>query len=200
MKKIISISVLLSLLSIFSIAHTASAQLRIGTNFGFNFSNMVLSDEGGVGTYDTKFGARWGISAKYEIKEYLDIVGSVLYSVKGFVSENGIVTDRHFNYIEVPVQVMLKKPLSPKIKLMGIGGLYAGLGISGVYDPFSKDGLGYNPIDFGLILGTGVEIKERFQVRLAFEPGLADLAISEENTTLLNQVITLDFACFFGKK
>ncbi|MCI4666974.1 MAG: PorT family protein [Bacteroidia bacterium] len=188
-----------SLLFVLGLQST-QAQLQFGPHLGFNYANVISQSEGGFGIFEPKLGIRIGGSARYTISERTEVSGSLIYSVKGYTRENTLINYYHINYIELPVQVALKKSLTDKVKLMGFAGSYLGVGISGVFDPFKSDGLGYSPIDLGFILGAGVEFFDKLQARLSFEPGIIDLAMSDPEFTLVNQAITLDFVYFFGNR
>ena len=191
------------------------AQIRFGVKGGLNFAkvldktnNRTYSDD-----YKSKIGFNLGVTAEYSISEKFAIEPGVLFSTKGFKMENSVPASINLNYLEVPINAIFKIELS-SAKILFIAGPYLGYALSGkikASEPILGDnedskeqkvviGTDIKALDFGLNVGTGVEIKD-ITASLQYGYGLANLSFQSENERKLkNRVLGISLGYKFGGK
>ena len=192
------------------------AQIKFGVKGGLNYANMLDKNNNRTYSddYQAKIGFNLGVTAEYSISEKFAIEPGLLFSTKGYKLENsGITGSVNLNYLEVPINAIYKIEFS-NAKILIIAGPYLGYAVSGKMKA-SEPVLGVNedskeqkvvigtdikPLDFGLNIGAGVEIKD-ITVSLQYGYGLANLSIhSESETELKNRVLGISIGYKFGGK
>ncbi len=192
------------------------AQIKFGVKGGLNFANVLdktnnrtYSDD-----YKSKIGFNLGVTAEYSISEKFAIEPGLLFSTKGYkLEDSGITGSINLNYLEVPINAIYKIEFS-NAKILIIAGPYLGYAISGKMKA-SEPVLGVNEdskeqkveigtdikaLDFGLNIGTGVEIKD-ITICLQYGYGLSNLSIHPENEAKLkNRILGISLGYKFGGK
>jgi hypothetical protein len=191
------------------------AQIKFGVKGGLNFAkvldktnNRTYSDD-----YKSKIGFHLGATAEYSISEKFAIESGLLFSTKGFKMENSVPASISLNYLEVPINAIYKIELS-SAKILIIAGPYLGYALSGkikASEPILGDnedskeqkleiGTDIKALDFGLNVGTGVEIKD-ITASLQYGYGLANLSFhSEIETKFKNRVLGISIGYKFSGK
>ncbi len=181
-------------------AFGASAQdLRWGATGALNFSWVHTSE---MNSSDSYIGFHAGVKAEMDFSHiiadgfYLD--GRFLYSLKG-----GDWAGFHQNlgYVEIPISLGYRLPVSSEVSLMGGLGPYFGLGVIGknvvsVGDTKTKTDLfgnAYKRFDFGLGYQLGVEVWDQWQFFLGFEHSLLNIAKSDYDSAGGAKVRPLNF-------
>ena len=193
------------------------AQIKFGVKGGLNYANML--DKTNTRTYSAdykaKIGFNMGVTAEYSISEKFAIEPGLLFSTKGTKDKStGTKTSLNLNYLEIPINAIYKIELSSSSKILINAGPYFGYAISGKMKA-SEPVLGVNedskeqkvvigtdikPLDFGLNIGAGVEIKD-ITVSLQYGYGLANLTLHSENDAKLkNRVLGISIGYKFGGK
>jgi len=192
------------------------AQIKFGVKGGLNYANMLDKNNNRTYSddYQAKIGFNLGVTAEYSISEKFAIEPGLLFSTKGYKLENsGITGSVNLNYLEVPINAIYKIEFS-NAKILIIAGPYLGYAVSGKMKA-SEPVLGVNedskeqkvvigtdikPLDFGLNIGAGVEIKD-ITVSLQYGYGLANLTLHSENDAKLkNRVLGISIGYKFGGK
>lgn len=168
------------------VAFGASAQdLRWGATGALNFSWVHTTQKNSSDSY---IGFHAGVKAEMDFSHiitdgfYLD--GRFIYTLKG-----GAWSGFHQNlgYLEIPVTLGYRLPVSGDVSLIGGLGPYFGLGVIGknvvsVGDTKTKTDLfgnAYKRFDFGLNYQLGVEVWDQWQFFLGFEHSLLNIAKSD---------------------
>jgi len=218
MKKGISLFTLMLLLFVTT---QSFAQLKFGVKAGLNLANMVNKDKDETYSkdYKSKIGFHLGATAEISISEKFAIEPGLLFSTKGFkIEESGVKMTFNLNYLEIPINAVYKIDLG-SAKILINAGPYLGYAISGKAKA-DKAVLGDNgdskeqkieigndkeksdikPLDFGLNIGAGVEIKG-ITIGLQYGLGLANLSPYTDNDAKMNnKVIGISVGYKFGGK
>ena len=191
------------------------AQIKFGVKGGLNFAkvldktnNRTYSDD-----YKSKIGFNLGVTAEYSISQKFAIEPGLLFSTKGCKMENSVPGSINLNYLEVPINAIFKIELS-SARILFIAGPYLGYALSGkikASEPILGDnedskeqkviiGTDIKALDFGLNVGTGVEIKD-ITASLQYGYGLANLTLHPENEAKLkNRILGISLGYKFGGK
>lgn len=216
-------------LLIFAIMFTLSTESyaqTFGVKGGLNLSNMHSKDDDE--TYDDNFkmnpGFHLGATAEFPITEMFSFETGLLLSTKGtkvsdkyesnsvtYESSKGKI---NLFYLDIPLTSKATYDLSGT-KIYGVFGPYLGIGLSGKYkyeetgsttttqdvkwgQSSSDDDL--KRFDYGLIFGTGVEIKT-IQIGLSYGIGLANISSNFSNgMKIKNRVLEISAGYKFGGK
>lgn len=167
-------------------ATTISAQeLRWGPTAALNLSWLNSKNINS----DAYVGFRLGVKAELDFQDIITdgffLEGKFLYNLKG-----GAWKDSHANlgYLEIPVNLGYRLPLSDEVSLMGSLGPYFGLGVLGKGvakvngDKIKTDifGSDYKRFDFGLNYNLGVELWNKWQFFIGVEHSLINMAKTGE--------------------
>lgn len=178
MKKIFSLVVAMVL----SIGATVSAQSIQGELvLGLNIADVDAS-----GT-SSRVGFNAGVRGTYAFQSQRKGVyanGAMLLSLKGMKVEK--YTFNPF-YLEIPVHLGYKYPITSSVAIFGEFGPYFGIGLFGTVegeDVFCEDG--YNRFDVGLGLRTGFEFNRKWNASIGYDFGLVDVidGVSAKNTNV----------------
>jgi hypothetical protein len=206
----------LLLLFAFSILFTqtsfAQMKIRLGATAGANFATLYEKDT----DYDLKTGFRGGLVADFGLHKAFSIVPEVLFSQKGWKyigkdAYEGYSQTATVNYVEVPVSLVLKLNFSRSTRVTLFPAFYAAYAITGNAKEVQKDvststgkinfGKGadeMNPLDMGLNLGLGLEVKSVF-FRFQLHGGLKNLNNGGKEYTSQNSAVSLSLGYFFIK-
>lgn len=170
-------------------ALSVSAQdLRWGPTAGLNMSWVNFKD---IQKSDCYIGFQLGVKAELDFADvitdgfYLD--GKFLYNLKG-----GSWKDSHVNlgYLEIPINLGYRYPVSQSVSLMGGLGPYIGFGILGKGVAKAEGqkvktdlfGQSYKRFDFGLNYNLGVELWNQWQFFIGIEHSLVNMAKTSKIT------------------
>lgn len=197
MKKIL---VLFALLAVTLTGVQAQSNLRWGVTGGLNVSHF--SPDG----FENKAGFHLGAKAELGFPDALD----GLYMDFGLAHLEGLKVDGDEGevkftpyYLEIPVHVGYKFPVSSKCTLFANAGPYLSIGMFGKSkvevkdetektDFFGNDGA--DRFDFGLGLKAGVELNQKYQISLGYDWGLIDI---EDDLDSKNGNMMLSLTYFF---
>ncbi|GAP71191.1 hypothetical protein SAMD00024442_1_4 [Candidatus Symbiothrix dinenymphae] len=168
---------------------------------------------------DATFGFQAGLIVDFPLSESFSLVPELLYAQRGAdfsdIAVSGTSTIMTLNYLQLPVNVMYKKEMTPSSNFLLFAGVYAGYGIDGksevenysdgeysVDDGSSGDlkfGSGedeINPLDFGINAGLGFLFGDIFFVKMQLSKGVTNISNSP-NTTITNFRYGIDIGFFF---
>jgi hypothetical protein len=206
--KTIQRSMLLALTILFT--QPSFAQFRLGPTAGFNFSTIIQNDV----ENDFVFGLRGGLTFDLGIAKFFSVVPEVLYSQLGWKylgtdESDGIDETGRLNYIQVPLNLVFKLKMGSNARFLIFTGAYGGYAIGGDIK-LKKDGeviqsgkiqfgtepRQVNPLDIGLNLGLGVQIKSFF-MKLQYNIGINNMSnIKQDPMTNAGLAFTLGYFIF----
>jgi hypothetical protein len=184
------------------IAQTASAQLSIAPEVGFQMTN-VRAKIGGTKVDDIKMkaGFRAGANLDLGITEHLHLQAGVFYSAMGYKTDEmlgGIVpkSTNSFNYLQVPVYINYMTGEDGGNRFFVGVGPYLGYAIGGNTKPDggdkedieigtdeTKDDL--KPMDFGVNINAGYMLSMGAYVRAHYSMGLSNNAPGGDSDNFL---------------
>lgn len=198
MKKIFSVSLLVIGFLLNSVAEAQVPRpITLGAKAGVALSTTSVDEYDMTVGFDVGAVVDFNFSRNLFVRTGLDFVmkGAKLdlYTGKmvGTVAEyNNKYTRVHLNYLQLPLMVGYRTPVSPGVFVYASGGVYGSYGIwaSGKYrystnlieekneniDYDSFDDLQLKKFDFGLVGAIGVEY-DRYSVNIGYEYGLLNL-------------------------
>ena len=184
-----SVLLLIVLSLLLSGSASGRGKIRIGATAGFNFAG--ISDEEESSDYMTGF--RGGAIVDFGLGRFFSIVPEALFSQRGWQyigvgEEKGITQTATLNYLEIPVNFTGKFKLRGETKITTFTGFYFAHAFSGKLKQ-EEEGVGkttqkiplgdgkedVSPLDMGLNLGFGLELKHVF-FRLQFIFGVMNIS------------------------
>ena len=210
-------------LSLLGIGSMASAQVKITGQAGLNFASVSTDDSDAAELLGSKLGFSIGAQIEKDINDKLYFTAGANYSSKGNSVE--FVTDipgffkievtgtTSLNYLEIPINLGFR--IGDRVTLQA--GPYIGFlaGVSNYYkttetdyitgetvtaEETDNDKSGISSTDFGLNLGSGINLSESFAIRLNYGFGMADLNDDASSTYYLkNNVTSVGIAYTFKK-
>jgi opacity protein-like surface antigen len=198
---------------ILTLALESTAQ-TFGVKAGLNLANMLAKDD--EGKFDTKMisGINFGVSAEFPITEMFSFETGLQLSGKGtkqtYATTYTEVEGKYkLLYIDIPLTAKARYDLNG-IKIYGVLGPYIGIGLSGQrYDSGAGTDVNWGSdsenddlkrLDFGLLIGGGVEIKS-IQIGLTYGLGFANISsYTAYETKISNRVLGLSVGYMFGRK
>lgn len=201
MKKKTVLSVVLLLVSIFTI----QAQITLGPKIGLSYSTFKGDFE------NTKFmpGAYFGGMVNYEIHDLYSFQSGLFLSGKGATLEYSEEDDDQMliSYLEIPFNSLFTVPAGSGI-LQLFAGPYIGFALSGRYKYLedennlieklqigTSDSDEIKPFDLGINFGVGF-LFEGFEVQGAYSRSISNVS-SLPIDKLYNNVVTISMAYFF---
>jgi hypothetical protein len=214
---------LLIVVILFTLASESYSQ--IGVKAGLNLSNMLIKDDYGTYSDESKMnpGFHVGATAEFPITEMISIETGLFLSTKGVkMSEKDI--DYEYNskanlfYIDVPLTVKAYINVGGS-RIYGAIGPYIGMGISGktTYE-YKETGVptetdtetiswgsdaendDLKRLDYGLTAGAGVEINS-IQIGVSYGFGLANISsYTGDGDIVNNRVLGISLGYKFGGK
>jgi len=174
------------------IAHTSFAQFRLGPSVGFNMSTTVEDGE----VNDIIIGLRAGLTMDIGIAKWFSIVPEVNFSQMGYqLADEDYTQTLRLNYIQVPLNLVFKIG-GAHTKFLVFTGAYGAYAIGGNMKNKPEGGdvtkktlkeldlLGtkegqINPLDIGINLGLGMEIKSIY-FKLQYNAGLNNMSNNKD--------------------
>jgi len=194
MKKVLS-----TLITIFVINATASAQVRFGIKGGLNLANV--SSTPASSDIKSLLAFHGGIVLDAPISESISIQPNLLFSQKGFSTTLlGSDVKATTNYIELPINFLYHAS-----DAFSIGaGPYLGYLLSGTVSSggqsnsitFDNDSKRF---DYGINFTAGFELIAGLTISANYSLGLANLS-NDSNSTAKNKVIGVSLTKFFGSR
>lgn len=202
------------------VATPTFAQVKFGLKGGLNLTNMLAKDnnENLSKDYKVKMGFHLGATATFSISKKFGLESGILFSTKGFKAESlNIKRTVHVNYLELPILAVYKIDLG-RANLLIHAGPYFGYALSGKLKT-DKPVLGPNnnakeedlkigtdklkddirPLDWGLNIGTGVEINN-ITVGIQYGAGIANISAYTDNKTVIkNSAFYVSLGYKFGR-
>ena len=203
-----SMIILLSVL--FTVTAFGQMKIRYGATVGANFAGLYEEKE----MSDIKTGLRAGGVVDFGLHKNFSIVTEVLYSQRGWKyfgtgDEEGITRTASLNYVEVPINLTLKIGLGKSTKVTLFPGFYAGYALTAKMKkeekgagkatgkiPLGKGVDDFNPLDMGMNLGLGLEVKHVF-FKIQLHPGIKNLS-NDKNYSSSNSAISLSLGYFIN--
>jgi len=187
-------AILFSVIILFSLNATAQdIPLRFGVKAGANLSTFT----GDLDDLDAKFGFNIGVTVDYSITENIYLSSGLEFTNKGAKAEydfRPVDGDKYdvtmtANYLQLPIHIGYKLPISEGVIINFHGGPYLAYGIGGKTkfeygnktekeNTFGDDG--FKRFDFGLGLGAGVEFGN-INVGLGYDFGLVNIADDDDD-------------------
>lgn len=196
------------------ITMTVGAQIRFGVKAGGNFSMLYVSgDNKGLNgdQYNGRFSYHFGGLMEYSFTDMFSIQPELMYLNHGanLKSENSMaMKDGHItlNTIQLPVNAKATFNLK-KTKLFVYAGPYVAFNVYGklagtmndgtsVDESLFSDGSDIKRLDYGVGLGVGLELNNKFTVSLGNQIGLRDIN-GAEGAQMKAGNITLSAGWFF---
>jgi hypothetical protein len=192
MKKII-----LSLSLLVGVVGAASAQdIRFGVKAGVNYSTITADNTDGI---QSKIGLQAGGLVNFGLSDLISIQPEVLYSQKGYQSEEDSDVKVKMNYIDIPVMVKVNAgglffEAGPQL------GILAGAKLTdGSTDVDIKEGL--NTVDFGYAVGLGYQLESGPMLGLRYNGGISNISKNgSDDDKARNSAFQLYVGYVFGGK
>ncbi len=161
----------------------AQDKIQFGVRAGMNISS--LSGEGND-DLDSRIGYHVGAVMDWNVAENLYVQPGLFFTTRGAKKEDWKM---NANYLQIPVSVAYRFPVSDNLKIDVNAGPYFAMGIGGKYK-FGGEDLGdvfgdkgdCKRFDAGLRVGAGVHI-QKFSVGLIYDLGLTNIAKGEGGKT-----------------
>jgi len=194
-------SILLASSLFFSQSVFAQSNIKIGATAGVNFSTITKDGE----VTDGQTGFRGGAVVDFGLSRHFSIVPELLFSQKGWkINGTGFTQKATVNYIELPINLVIKFNVASETKLTIFPGFYAAYAISGTYKnneesdkiTFGSGVEDLNPIDMGFNLGCGIEVKSVF-FRFILHGGLKNLS-NDPNYKADFNTVSLSLGYYFN--
>lgn len=195
---------------LFSIGKMNFGYMYVGPKLGGNVATSSYDD--GLGNESImNFGQQFGLVARVGITEKLSIQPELVYTSKGFASQDPtFTTNNNYNYIGLPIVAKYAFLAFSGVQIYGSGGFYTDVLTS--VNVVLRDSIGnenqyeeildvYNRVDFGLNFGGGANFKlnsgDRLNVDLAFTYGFVNTDNSGFSTSSKNVTIQLSAIYLF---
>jgi|GEM_PF-4441875 len=203
-----SVILLFAAAVLFSPSTFGQMKIRVGATAGLNVASLYQKGM----EFDIKSGFRGGAVVDIGLAKIFSVVPEVLFSQRGWKlvgkdDMEGMKQTASVNYVEVPVNLTLKIPVAADTKITLFPGFYAAYALSGKVKneaggvsettkvPLGKGIDDMNPLDMGLNLGLGLEIKSVF-FRFQLHSGFKNLDNDKEDNAILNSAFSLSLGYF----
>ena len=185
-------------------------KIKVGATAGFNFAALVEEDE----LSDLRTGFRGGAIADFGLHKNFSIAPELLFSQRGWKyigkdEDEGITQTAKLNYVEMPINLVVKFKVASDVKLILFPGFYVGYAFSAKLKhvekgegtktgkiPLGKGMEEFNPLDMGMNLGIGIEVKSVF-FRFQLHPGFKNVS-NDPDYSSTNSAVSLSLGYFFN--
>jgi hypothetical protein len=204
-KKIVMKKRLLTALAVISLSFTQAQEVKFGTKVGLNISNLA----GDISDANNKIGFHIGGFAEIELSDMFSLQPEILYSTQGTKSEQnfyfpsgGLNIDltQKLSYLNIPIMAKLYLvenfyiEVGPQIGFL-LTAEQIGEASGSIYgQPYTssetidnKDSL--NSTDYGLNMGLGIKLSERFGAGVRYSLGLSNIDKETKNSEVNNRNI-----------
>lgn len=149
--------------------------ISLGLEGGLNLANVSISPSQ---TSNSRTGLIVGGILDIGISSNIGVTGGLRYVMKGFqVTNQGVTYTDKLNYIEVPVLLKVKFPLT-EVKPYLVGGPTLGIRVSATEEQSNGQqtadvdaSSAYESIDFGLFFGGGLDFRVAVKTDLFIQAG-----------------------------
>lgn len=210
MKKILS----LTLIAVLSASIASAQEFRMGITGAMNVSRYAVESAGISVTTDSRIGFKAGFRVELDAPFISDgfyfdseLVLSSRGAKLGYIADevNVDLTSRPY-YLEMPIHIGYRMPISSNISVFASFGPYLALGIFGTDrltegdvaskpDTFSDESL--KRFDFGLGLRTGVAMFDHYRFYLGYDWGLVNIAQNSADDKINNRNFYVGMAYMF---
>ena len=193
MKKVLQASLIAVALLVGSNVSAQDSPIQLGVKAGVNLSNFGGDVEG----TKAKVGFNAGVTLDYNFTPNVALLTGLEFTTKGAKYKHLDDASVNAMFIQLPVHVGYKLPVTETMKVVFHAGPYAAYGIGGKnkiegvkFDTFGKDAL--KEFDFGVGLGAGLEFGQ-IGVGLGWDFGLADLSRGDGSVKTQNGYLSLGY-------
>lgn len=178
---------------------------RWGLKAGLNFANANFKASGISLSLDSRTCFQAGVVSEFQLYDFLYLQPALLFAQKGYEGEfEGLSGFDHFNYLDLPVNLLLKADLAT-IKLLMLTGPVVSYALNGKTEygnnredlSFGGGDDDYDHFAFGWNVGAGVELAN-FQLTGEYTFGLSDITHYGE-MDLKHKVFAISLSYFFGE-
>lgn len=185
--------IFIALLATIATISVSAQEFNLGVVGGLNLAWERVKAVDLATSSDSYLGFQVGAKIEMNMSSYLTngfyVEGSLLYNLKG---TNYAGSHTNLGYLQLPVNLGYRLPISGNVSLMGAAGPYVAIGVLGKDVETSLDskiktnifGKKYQRFDFGLNYKLGVELWHQWQLYFGFEQGLINMAKSDYATYL----------------
>jgi hypothetical protein len=187
---------MLFLSAVFALSIQILNAQTFGIKGGVNFANVNTNYLGGMSASPKPLtGIHIGAVADFKLSKRLYFNTGLLYSLKGAKVEETQLSVYRIEYLEMPLNLAYKFPLTEKSDFFIQTGPYLAYGFNG-----TEETRGESQIDYGLGFGAGVQFGS-IVASVNYELGIADLwEYSSATMNNNNKVFQISLAYMFGKK
>ena len=197
--------IIIALLATVAAVNISAQELSLGVVGGLNFAWTRAKTLGISISSDSYVGFQAGAKVELDMASYITdgffLEGSLLYNLKGN-NYSGMHTN--LGYLQLPINLGYRFPLSGSVSLMGVAGPYVALGVLGKEVEKMDNskvktnvfGESYKRFDLGLNYKLGVELWQQWQIYLGFENGLVNMLKQDNDEDLAGKARVLN--CYIG--
>jgi hypothetical protein len=187
------------ILTLISSAAYSQPNIALGLEGGLNLANVSINPSQ---TSNSRTGLIIGGVMDIGISPTIAVTGGLRYVMKGFqVTNQGVTFTDKLNYLEVPVLLKVKFPLT-EVKPYLIGGPTLGIRVSASEEQSNGQqtadvdaSSAYESIDFGLLFGGGLDFaiaaKTGLFIQAGYGFGLSNIWKQTTNATVKNYGIQI---------
>lgn len=204
----------LTLIAILSVAIVSAQEFRMGITGAMNVSRYAVESAGISVTTDSRIGFKAGFRVEMEAPFITDgfyFDSELLLSSRGaklssIVNEVDVKLTSRPYYLEMPIHIGYRIPISSNFDVYTSFGPYFALGIFGTErlttgdvatkpDTFSNDNL--KRFDFGLGVKAGVGMFDHYRIFLGYDWGLVNIAQNSADDKINNRNFYVGMAYMF---
>lgn len=204
----------LTLIAILSVAIVSAQEFRMGITGAMNVSRYAVESAGISVTTDSRIGFKAGFRVEMEAPFITDgfyFDSELLLSSRGaklssIVNEIDVKLTSRPYYLEMPIHIGYRIPISSNFDVYASFGPYFALGIFGTErlttgdvatkpDTFSNDNL--KRFDFGLGVKAGVGMFDHYRIFLGYDWGLVNIAQNSADDKINNRNFYVGMAYMF---
>jgi hypothetical protein len=186
----------------------SQAQIKPGIKMGLGFSNQKRIDHADYYEFSTKAKTRFhiGVFAEKLIAPRIYIQPGIFFAGKGAAhtsSYSGTESQYELSYLELPLNVVYKYPLSFG-KVYGGAGAVPALATSGTIEQngkskkMFKEGEHWKRGDLGLNILGGIELNNGFTAGISINTGLIDI-YTHDAARIKNRMISLSVGYLWSR-
>ncbi len=183
------------------------AQFRIGVKGGLNFSDQIRKDNGNSLTTKMHTELHAGITGDVKLWKFIYLQPAIMYSRKGSTHKSASFADTKvkMNYIEVPLNVVVKKDILIG-KVFAGGGPVIGYGFGGEMVQngqskklFSDEIKNFRHEDISANLVAGIELNNGLFSSVSYQKGFRDIYKTDE-VFIRNNTVSVSVGYYFNRK
>jgi hypothetical protein len=192
MKKLLSVLAIGAFVALLVVPQTASAGVKFGIKGGANIANVNGDFMEGLEDWKSTIGFCGGIFLELNFGRVLTIQPEVLYTMKGANTGDGKLK---FDYIEIPVLLKLRIPISSVHPFVFAGPAF-GFNLKALIEGYKIDDMPSS--DYSAVFGGGLQLGRSVHIDVRYTMGLQKLEIPDIDTIdLKNGVISATIGLAF---